>query len=144
VKTSTHNVQRRPVWSSGMSTSWPIFKNRSMREGMAQYRWKEKSNVTSGETVLEVKEIIHLPLLGGHTASEDVELDSIVLDQLEDYVSAVASMYRDNRSSSMLLMWSCPSSSSCRVLSLLTLRRRDGQRWRRHFMITRTVSRPTP
>jgi class 3 adenylate cyclase len=53
----------------------------------------------SKETVLEeVKEIIHLPTFSGHRANklEDVELDAMVLDQLEDYVSAVASMYRDN------------------------------------------------
>jgi class 3 adenylate cyclase len=53
----------------------------------------------SEETVLdEVIEIIHLPTFSGQTAYApgDVELDSVVLDQLENYVSTVASMYRDN------------------------------------------------
>jgi class 3 adenylate cyclase len=59
---------------------------------------EENTNATSGETVLEeVTEIIHLPTFSGQTENpDDVVLDSIVLDQLEDYVSAVASMYRYN------------------------------------------------
>jgi class 3 adenylate cyclase len=61
-----------------------------------------ESDVTSSlsqQTVLdEVKETIHLPTFSGQIANDpgDVELDPVVLDQLEDYVSAVASMYRDN------------------------------------------------
>jgi class 3 adenylate cyclase len=68
------------------------------RDGTNVAPLEEEINATSDETVLEeVKEIIHLPTFSGHTANpEDVELDSVVLDQLEDYVSAVASMYRDN------------------------------------------------
>jgi class 3 adenylate cyclase len=53
----------------------------------------------SQQTVLEeVKEIIHLPTFSGKRAKnpDNIELDPVVLDQLEDYVSAVASMYRDN------------------------------------------------
>jgi class 3 adenylate cyclase len=61
-----------------------------------------ESDVTSylsQETVLdEVKEIIHLPTFSGQTANDqdNVELDLVVIDQLENYVSTVASMYRDN------------------------------------------------
>jgi hypothetical protein len=50
-------------------------------------------------TVLEeVKEIIHLPTSSGQTANDldYAELDPVVLNQLENYVSTVASMYRDN------------------------------------------------
>ncbi len=53
----------------------------------------------SEQTVHEaVKEIIHLPTFGGHTVSNhhDIELNPVVLNQLENYVSTVASMYRDN------------------------------------------------
>jgi class 3 adenylate cyclase len=53
----------------------------------------------SQQTVLdEVKEIIHLPDFSGQAGKdpESVELDPEVLDQLENYVAAVASMYRDN------------------------------------------------
>jgi class 3 adenylate cyclase len=53
----------------------------------------------SKQTVLEeVKEIIHLPTFSGQTTndSDSVALKSVVLDQLENYVEAVASMYRDN------------------------------------------------
>jgi class 3 adenylate cyclase len=61
----------------------------------------ESDTYSGQQTVLEeVKEIIHLPTFSGqtHTANDanNIELDSMVLDQLEDYVSAVASMYRDN------------------------------------------------
>jgi hypothetical protein len=68
------------------------------RDGTNVIPLEEETNATSDETVLEeVKEIIHLPTFSGHTANpDDVELDSIVLNQLEDYVSAVASMYRNN------------------------------------------------
>jgi class 3 adenylate cyclase len=53
----------------------------------------------SQQTVFEeLKDIIHLPTLSGQPANnpDDVELDPVVLDQLENYVSTVASMYRDN------------------------------------------------
>jgi class 3 adenylate cyclase len=60
-----------------------------------------ESNVTrlDHQTVLEeVQEIIHLPAFNGEIAKDqdDVELDPVVHDQLENYVSIVASMYRDN------------------------------------------------
>jgi class 3 adenylate cyclase len=51
------------------------------------------------QTVLdEVKEIIHLPTFSGRTEKKrgNAALEPVVLDQLENYVSAVASMYRDN------------------------------------------------
>jgi class 3 adenylate cyclase len=53
----------------------------------------------SQQTVLdEVKEIIHLPGFCGQAGKdpESVELDPEILDQLENYVAVVASMYRDN------------------------------------------------
>jgi class 3 adenylate cyclase len=60
-----------------------------------------QSEVThlSQQTVLEeLKEIIHLPTFSKQTAKkrDNVELNPVVLDQLENYVSTVASMYRDN------------------------------------------------
>jgi class 3 adenylate cyclase len=60
-----------------------------------------ESDVThlSNQTVLEEwREIIHLPTFRGQTEKkeEDVELDPVVLDQLQNYVAAVASMYRNN------------------------------------------------
>jgi hypothetical protein len=62
---------------------------------------KTESDVTelSHQTVLEeLKEIIHLPTFSGQTVNDpaDVELDPEVMDQLEAYVSTVASIYRDN------------------------------------------------
>jgi class 3 adenylate cyclase len=60
---------------------------------------RDATSYLSEETVLdEVKEIIHLPTFSGQKAKnqDSVELDPVVLDQLEEYVSAVASMYRDN------------------------------------------------
>jgi hypothetical protein len=53
----------------------------------------------SHQTVLEeVLEIIHLPTFIGEIANDadDFELDSVVLNQLENYASTVASMYLDN------------------------------------------------
>jgi class 3 adenylate cyclase len=46
----------------------------------------------------EVKEIIHLPTYNGGLSKDPtvIKLDPIVLGQLEEYVTAVASMYRDN------------------------------------------------
>jgi class 3 adenylate cyclase len=60
-----------------------------------------ESDVTqlSHQTVLEeLKEIIHLPTFSGQKvkSKDSMELEPMVLDQLEAYVSAVASMYRDN------------------------------------------------
>jgi class 3 adenylate cyclase len=71
------------------------------RDGANITPLEEASGVTvlSKLTVLEeVKEIIHLPTFSGQKAKnqEMVELSSVVLEQLQDYVSAVASMYRDN------------------------------------------------
>jgi hypothetical protein len=69
----------------------------------------------------------------------------VVLDQLEDYVSAVASMYRDNpfhnfEHASHVVM------SVVKLLSRIVapdIGEETAKIWRRHFMITRTVSRPT-
>jgi class 3 adenylate cyclase len=74
---------------------------RPRRDGTNVAPLETDSDVThlSEETVLdEVKEIIHLPTYRGQTANDQdsVELDPVVLDQLEAYVSTVASMYRDN------------------------------------------------
>jgi hypothetical protein len=69
----------------------------------------------------------------------------VVLDQLEDYVSAVASMYRDNpfHNLSMLLMCHVRRQALSRIVAP-DIGEETGKIWRRHFMITRTVSRPTP
>jgi class 3 adenylate cyclase len=63
--------------------------------------FEEQSNVAhlSQQTVLEEwKEIIHLPTFRGQPEKKqgDVELDPVVLEQLDNYVAMVASMYRDN------------------------------------------------
>jgi hypothetical protein len=56
----------------------------------------------------------------GRNGPDSVALDPEILDQLENYVTAVASMYRDNpfHSFEHALMLSCPSSLPCRALSL--------------------------
>jgi class 3 adenylate cyclase len=66
---------------------------------VAAVKEKGEDALLSKQTVLEeVKEIIHLPTFSGQKAKNENNdaLSSVVLDQLEDYVSAVASMYREN------------------------------------------------
>jgi hypothetical protein len=66
---------------------------------VATVKEKGEDTLLSKQTVLEeVKEIIHLPTFRGQTAQnqDTVALSAVVLEQLEDYVSTVASMYRDN------------------------------------------------
>ena len=62
----------------------------------------EEDRISSNHVFLhEVREIIHLPEFNGsgHKLEKDfgsVEIDPAIVDELRDYVTCVASMYRDN------------------------------------------------